>query len=287
MIVHPEDPDVVYVGVQGQIWGPSEERGVYRSKDGGASWEAVLQVDGETGATDISMDPTNPRINPDNNLNMINGNDGGATVTFDGGESWSSIMNQPTAQFYRVITDNQMPYRIYGGQQDNSTVAIASRTFSGGIGHDDYFPVGGGESAHIAFDPDNPQLIYATSINGTLTEYDHETKRLRPIKPYLEYVFGQQSKDLKYRTNWNASVATSPHDREVIYFGTQILFRSSDRGVTWEEISPDLTKDEEDKQGLNGGPLTPENVGAEFYGTIFYVTAGTCTNATWPGTAGI
>jgi photosystem II stability/assembly factor-like uncharacterized protein len=414
--VHPRDPELVYVAVQGQIWGPSDERGVYRSRDGGVTWEAVLQIDGETGATDLSMDPTNPRIlyaamwehgrkpwfvksggtaggifkstdagdsweklggglpeligkigidvsasrpsrvyaiveaeldegglyrsddagdtwtlmngdrilwsrawyynhlkadpldentvyvlnapfmksidggvtfekrstphgdhqdhwiNPDNSLNMISGNDGGATVTFDGGESWSSIMNQPTAQFYRVITDNQMPYRIYGGQQDNSTVAIASRTFSGGIGHDDYFDVGGGESAHIAFDPDNPRLIYATTINGTLTEYDHATKRLRPIKPYPEYVYGQQSKDLKYRTNWNAPVVASPHDPTVLYFGTQKVLRSSDRGVTWEEISPDLTKDEEDKQGLNGGPLTPENVGAEFYGTIFYIS---------------
>jgi photosystem II stability/assembly factor-like uncharacterized protein len=416
VIVHPRNPELVYVAVQGQIWGPSEERGVYRSTDGGSTWQAVLQVDEETGATDLSMDPTNPRIlyaamwehgrkpwfvksggtaggifkstdggdsweklggglpeligkigidvsasrpnrvyaiveaeldkgglyrsddygdtwtlmngdrilwsrawyyihikadphdentvyvlnapfmksidggvtfekrptphgdhqdhwiNPDNNLNMINGNDGGATVTFDGGESWSSIMNQPTAQFYRVITDNRAPYRIYGGQQDNSTVSIASRTFRGGIGHEDYFPVGGGESAHIAFDPDEPRLIYATTINGTLTEYDNENKRVRPIKPYPEYVFGQQSKDLKYRTNWNAPVIASPHDPKVLYYGTQKLLRSSDRGVTWEEISPDLTKNEKDKQGLNGGPLTPENVGAEFYGTIFYIS---------------
>jgi photosystem II stability/assembly factor-like uncharacterized protein len=415
IIVHPRDPDLVYVAVQGQIWGPSEERGVYRSKDGGATWEAVLQVDNETGATDLSMDPTNPRImyasmwehgrtpwfiksggtagglfkttdggdtwekltgglpeligktgidvsasspnriyaiveaeldkgglwrsddygktwsllnndrilwsrawyyihikadpqnsdtvwvlnapimksidggktfekkstphgdhhdqwfNPENSLNFINANDGGATITFDGGESWSSIYNQPTAQFYRVSTDNLVPYRLYGGQQDNSTVAIASRTFDGGIGHDDYFPVGGGESAHIAFDPDNPRLIYATTINGTLTEYDHENKRLRPIKPYPEYVFGQQSKDLKYRTNWNAPVASSPHDHSILYYGTQILLKSTDRGVTWTEISPDLTKNDVTKQGLNGGPLTPENVGAEFYGTIFYV----------------
>ena len=416
VIVHPTDPDLVYVAVQGQIWGPSPERGVYRSMNGGATWQAVLQVDEETGATDLSMDPTNPRmlyaamwehgrkpwfvksggtaggifkstdggdsweklggglpeligkigidvsagspnrvyaiveaeldkgglyrsddygetwtlmngdrilwsrawyynhikadplnentvyvlnapfmksidggvtfekkstphgdhhdhwINPRDSRNMINGNDGGATVTFDGGESWSSIMNQPTAQFYRVITDNQVPYRIYGGQQDNSTVAIASRTFDGGIGHEDYFDVGGGESAHIAFDPDNPRLVYATTINGTLTEYDHENERLRPIKPYPEYVYGQQSKDLKYRTNWNAPVVASPHDPRVLYYGTQKLLRSSDRGVTWEEISPDLTRNEKDKQGLNGGPLTPENVGAEFYGTIFYVT---------------
>lgn len=415
VIVHPDNPDLVYVGVQGQIWGPSRERGVYRSKNGGASWEAVLQVDNETGATDLSMDPTNPRIiyaamwehgrkpwfiksggtaggifkstdsgdtweklegglpemigkigidvsasmpnrvyaiieaemdegglwrsddygktwellnndrilwsrawyyihlkadpvdantvyvlnapfmksidggltfekkstphgdhhdhwiNPANNKNMINGNDGGATVTFDGGESWSSIMNQPTAQFYRVITDNQTPYRIYAGQQDNSTVAILSETYDGGIGNDDFHDVGGGESAHIAFDPEDPRLVYATTINGTLTEYDQETKRLRPIKPYPEYVYGQQSRDLKYRTNWNAPVTASPHDPDIIYYGTQKVLRSNDRGVTWEEISPDLTKDDETKQGLNGGPLTPENVGAEFYGTVFYI----------------
>jgi len=415
VIVHPNNPDLVYVAVQGQIWGPSE-RGVYRSEDGGESWDQVLEVNDETGATDLSMDPTNPRIiyaamwehgrkpwyiksggtaggifkstdagdswtklegglpevvgkigidvsasqpnrvyaiveaepekgglyrsddfgktwellngdrilwtrawyyihikadpvdentvyvlnapfmksidggktferlrtphgdhhdhwiNPDNSDNMINGNDGGATVTFDGGKSWSSILNQPTAQFYRVHTDNLKPYRIYGGQQDNSTVAIASETFDGGIGREDFFPVGGGESAHIAFDENNPRLIYATTINGTLTEYDHQTKRIRPIKPYPEYVFGQQSKDLKYRTNWNAPVTTSPHDPSIIYYGTQILLRSNDRGVTWTEISPDLTKNEIDKQGLNGGPLTAENVGAEFYGTIFYIS---------------
>jgi hypothetical protein len=233
-----------------------------RSIDGGVTFEKRSTPHG---------DHHDHWINPKNNLNQINGNDGGATITFDGGESWSSIMNQPTAQFYRVVTDNLTPYRIYGGQQDNSTVAIASETFDGGIGHDDYFPVGGGESAHITFDENNPRLIYATTINGTLTEYDHENKRIRPIKPYPEYVFGQQSKDLKYRTNWNAPVASSPHDPSILYYGTQILLRSNDRGVTWTEISPDLTKNDVEKQGLNGGPLTPENVGAEFYGTIFYI----------------
>ena len=421
VIVHPTDPDLVYVAVQGQIWGPSDERGVYRSTDGGDTWEPILRIDDETGATDLSMDPTNPRImyasmwehgrtpwfiksggtsgglykttdggdswkklggglpqligntgvdvsarspnriyaiveaeidkgglwrsddygetwsllnneriiwsrawyyihikadpqnadtvwvlnaplmksidggktfetrsaphgdhhdmwfNPKNSANFINGNDGGATVTFDDGASWSSIMNQPTAQFYRVITDNQVPFRLYAGQQDNSTVSIPSRTFGGGIGHEDYFPVGGGESAHIAFDPENPRLIYATTINGTLTEYDDVNKRTRPIKPYPEYVFGQQSKELKYRTNWNAPVVASPHNPEILYYGTQKLLRSDNRGVTWTEISPDLTFNDKSKQGLNGGPLTPENVGAEFYGTIFYIAESTHT----------
>ncbi len=415
--IHPTNPDIAYVGVQGRIWGPSEERGVYRTTDGGENWEQVLSVNAQTGATDLRMDPTNPRIlyaamwehgrkpwyilsggtaggifkstdagdtwkkltdglpeligkigvdvsasnpnrlyaiveampgegglyrsddggatwelknksrilwtrswyymhiaadpvnedivyvlnapfmksidggvtfekkstphgdhhdhwiNPHNNKNMINANDGGATITFDGGESWSSIMNQPTAQFYRVNTDNRFPYRIYGGQQDNSTVAILSQTFDGGIGNDDFYAVGGGESAHIAFDPDNPRLVYATTINGTLTEYDADNERLREIKPYPEFVFGMESKDLRYRINWNAPVTASPLDPGVIYYGAQKLLRTSDRGVTFEEISPDLTRNEKDKQGVNGGPITAENVGAEFYGTILTITA--------------
>jgi hypothetical protein len=180
-------------------------------------------------------------------------------------------MNQPTAQFYRVTTDNQVPFRIYGGQQDNTTVAIASQSRYGGIGVADYHDVGGGESAHIAFDPDNPRLIYATSINGELTEYDQETELKRTIIPYPEMMFGMDSKDLRYRANWNAPVAVSPHDPSVIYFGAQFVLMSTDRGANWTAISPDLTRNDPAKQGRNGGPLTPENVGAEFYNTIFYI----------------
>ena len=320
--IHPDDPDLVYAAVQGQIWGPNEERGVYRSRDGGTTWERMLFVDDQTGATDLRMDPTNPRvlyasmwehgrkpwyilsggeaggifkstdggddwkklegglpevigkvgidisasnpnrlyaiveampgkgglyrsddggaswslkngtrilwtrswyyqhiaadpvdqnivyvmnapfmrsidggvtfekrstphgdhhdlwINPDDNLNFIQANDGGATVTFDGGESWSSIMNQPTAQFYRVNTDNQFPYRIYGGQQDNSTVAILSETYGGGISAKDFFSVGGGESAHIAFDPDNR----ATSTRPRSTARSPSTTSRRIVR---------------------------------------------------------------------------------------------------------
>ena len=415
--IHPSNPDIAYAAAQGQIWGPNPERGVYRTIDGGETWEQVLSVDAQTGATDLRMDPTNPRIlyaamwehgrkpwyilsggtaggifkstdggdtweklteglpeligkigvdvsasnpnrlfaiveampgegglyrsddggatwelkngsrilwtrswyymhiaadpvnddivyvmnapfmksidggltfekkktphgdhhdhwiNPHNNKNMINANDGGATITFDGGESWSSIMNQPTAQFYRVNTDNQFPYRIYAGQQDNSTVAILSQTYDNGIGNDDFFAVGGGESAHIAFDPDNPRLVYATTINGTLTEYDADNERVREIKPYPEFVYGMHSKDLRYRTNWNAPVTASPQDPGIIYYGTDKLLKTTDRGVTFDEISPDLTRNETDKQGANGGPITVENVGAEFYGTILTITA--------------
>jgi photosystem II stability/assembly factor-like uncharacterized protein len=233
-----------------------------RSIDGGENWEKMSTP---------HSDHHDHWINPNDNRIMISGNDGGATVSFDAGETWSSIMNQPTAQFYRVATDNQVPYRIYGGQQDCCTVAIASRAWDGGIGVEDYYGVGGGESAHIAFDPEDPNLVYATSINGTLTEYDHALRRTRSIKPYPEMVYGKDSVDLKYRANWNTPVAMSPHDSSVIYYGTQVVLKSTDRGATWTEISPDLTRNNPEKQGRNGGPLTPENVGAEFYNTIFYI----------------
>ena len=362
IIVHPRDPDLLYVAAQGNPWGASAERGVYRSRDGGATWEHVLAVDADTGATDLSMDPENPRIlyaslwhhrrnpwfvrsggeggglyrstdggdnwtrlqgglpaligkagvavspanprrvyaiveaeqgglyrsddrgenwtrlngerliqarawyynhieadpadentvyvlnvrlfksidggrtftsvsaphgdhhslwiNPEDPRNMIDGNDGGATITFDGGTTWSSINNQPTAQFYRVSTDDRFPFWIYGGQQDNTTVAIASQTMDGGIGIEDFHPVGGGESAHVAFDASDPRHVYATTINATLTEYDMATRSLRPIKPYPEYVFGRDASEHRYRTNWNAPVAVSPHDPSVLYYGT-------------------------------------------------------------------
>ena len=165
---------------------PSDENTLYilnvpmvKSIDGGKTFERMDTAHG---------DYHDHWINPKNSQIMVNGSDGGASVTLDGGKTWSTLMNQPTAQFYRVSTDNLTPFRIYGGQQDNSTVAIASATWDNGIGREDYFPVGGGESAHIVFDENDPRLIYATTINGTLTEYDVENHRLREIKPYPQSV---------------------------------------------------------------------------------------------------
>ena len=411
--VHPTNPDIVYVGAQGSPWAATEDRGVYRSTDGGASWERVLFVNTDTGVSFLSMDARNPRvvyaamwdhrrepwnvrsggpgsglykttdggdsweklkkglpqlmgntgisvsranpdrvwamieavdggifrsddagktwkhvnddpgirdrgwyythifadpqnentvyvlaasmvksidggvtfesvktphgdnhdlwINPENNRWMVQGNDGGANVSFDQGQSWSTQSNQPTAQFYRVIVDNLFPYRLYGGQQDNSTVRIPSRTLVNGISTRHFQAVAGGESAHIAFDPDNPVLIYGTSILGSISELNTETEEMRSLEPYPYFAGFRPGKELRYRFNWNAPVLVSSHDPEVIYHGAQLVLKSTNRGQNWTAISPDLTRNEEARQGTIGGPIMIEGAGGEHYGTIMYI----------------
>ncbi len=409
--IHPENPDVIWVAAQGDSWGPSAARGVYKTSDGGATWKKTLAgANDTTGAIDLKYDPLNPRIvyaalwdherkpwevrsggegsgvwksvdggetweelteglpdtmgkigvapspaksgrvwavieagdgeggvyrsddggetwtqlnatrkvqarswyymhifadpkdaetvyvmnapfmksvdggktfvevdmphtdqhdlwlNPDDPSIMANANDGGATISLDGGATWSTQHNQPTAQFYRVITDNQIPYRLYAGQQDNSTVAIRSRAPDGRIGRDDYHSIGGGESAHVAFDPDDPRYIYAGSYLGYLTEYDAETNATRFIAAYPETKFGVAPKERKYRWNWNAPVLVSAHDPSVIFHAGNHVMVSRDRGQSWAEYSPDLTRNEEATQGPGGRPITNEV--SENYNTI-------------------
>ena len=414
--IHPQDPDVVYVAAQGHVWGPNPERGIYRSKDGGRTWSKVLFVDEKTGASDLAMDPNNPRIlyagfwqvvrrpwelvsggpgsslwrtadggdtwkklslpdheglaeglwgkvgvaasgakpgrvyasieagkgglfvsndygekwkhvsdehkirerawyyswvyadpkiadtvylpnvymhkstdggrsfsnlkvphgdnhdlwiDPDDPDRMILGNDGGATITFNGGRSWSTQNNQPTAQFYRVATDDQFPYWVYGSQQDNSNVAIPSGVAGKGIEATDWHPVGGGESGWIAPDPSDPQVVYAGEYGGQITRYDHRTKQAREIMAWPQLADGHATKDLKYRFQWNAPILISPNDPKVLYHASQILMRSRDGGETWEEASPDLTRNDPAKQGKSGGPITTDVTGVEVYDTIF------------------
>ncbi|MDA0311871.1 MAG: glycosyl hydrolase [Gemmatimonadetes bacterium] len=404
--VHPNDPDLVYVAAQGAPYGANEERGIYRSKDGGATWELVLSVDENTGASDLSMDMTNPRIlyaafwehrrlpwqvqsggegsgffkstdggdtwnrienglpdnmgktsidvsranpqrvfaiveadpgggifrsdnggeswelmsenwtararawyyieifadptdqetvyvlnapmlksidggrnftnvrvphgdthdlwiNPNDNEIMINSNDGGANVSFNAGASWSTQTNQATAQFYRVNVDNRF-------QQDNSSVAIASMG-QGGISWKDWYDVGGCESAYTAFDPDAPRLVYAGCYMGIISEYDHQTSASRDVGVYPVLPAALQGREMKYRYNWNAPIVASPQDYSTIYHASNHLVRTQDRGMTWEEISPDLTRDNDAQQGYGGGPITNEGAGGEIYGTIYYV----------------
>jgi photosystem II stability/assembly factor-like uncharacterized protein len=410
--VHPTNADLVYVAALGHAFGPNEARGVFRSRDGGGTWEPVLHVSDRAGAVDLSLDPQNPRvlfaaiwevirqpwalvsggedsglyrstdggdtwteltkglpegikgkigvavsgaqegrvwtlveaedggifrsddggdtfrlinddrnfrqrawyythifadpvapdtvyvlnvgmyrstdggksfsvvraphgdhhalwINPDRPEIMINGNDGGASVTVNGGATWSTQANQPTAEFYRVTVDDAFPYRVYAAQQDNSTVSIASRTSSSGITEHDWYPVGGGESGYVAVDPANRGIVYAGSYGGEITRYDHRTGQTRNILAYPQLQLGQAPRDLAYRFQWNAPIRLSPHDSKVLYHTSNFVHRSTDEGQTWELISPDLTRGDPDKLGASGGPITLDNTGVEVYATIF------------------
>ena len=293
-------PGLVWAIVEAE----DEKGGLYRSDDGGDSWTQVNKdrvlrarswyymhiyadpndadtvyvlnapflksVDGGKSFANISVPHGDNHylwISPDDSKRMINANDGGANISFDGGASWSRQDNQPTAQFYRVNTDNLFEYRIYGGQQDNSTVAIRSRSRDGAIGRDDWEVHGGCESAHVAFDADDPRYTYAGCYLGLIQEFDTVTRTVRSVKAYEELGLGVEAKEQKLRFNWNAPIHVSEHDGTVIYHAANVVLRSDDRGFTWQAISPDLTRDEEDKQGPGSGPYTNENI--EVYNTIF------------------
>ncbi len=412
VVIHPTNPDIIYVTAQGAQYAPSKERGIYRTLDGGISWQNILSVNSTTGASSLSMDMTNPRIlyasmwqhrrypwymesggensglyksndggdtwlkmkkglpksfgkagisvsranpsrvfavieaedeqggvyrsddsgstwkqtnknriniarswyymeifadpqnenvvyvlnapvmksidggkrffnipvphgdnhhlwiNPNDNKNLINSNDGGANISFNGGKSWSSQQNQLTSQFYRVITDNLVPYNVYGGQQDNSAIAIASRTNDGGIDWKDWYSVAGGESAFIAFDPDDPEIIYGGTYQGNISKWSRSSKEKKSIKEYPELGLSIAPENAKYRYNWNAPIISSPHNRKTIYHAGNVVFKTTDSGINWTKISPDLTKNEPEKHGPGGGPFTNEAAGGENYNTL-------------------
>ncbi|MFP4488788.1 MAG: WD40/YVTN/BNR-like repeat-containing protein [Bacteroidales bacterium] len=415
--VHPDNPDLVYAAVLGHLFGPNKERGIYRSEDGGDSWEKVLYVNEDAGGCDLILDPVNPRIiyastwrvrrtpyslesggegsglwkstdggdsweeltgnegmpsgpigiigvspsaanhkkiyaiieaaegglfvsedagsswrrvNSDRSLRqrawyytrlyadpedentvyvlnvgfhkstdggesfetirtphgdhhdlwidpldtdiMVIGDDGGAQVTHDGGRTWSTMMNQPTAQFYRVTTDDHFPYRIYGAQQDNSTVRIDSRSFGyGGITEDNWESTAGGESGWIAPDPDNNEIVYGGSYGGYLVRYNHETGETRRIDVWPDNPMGWGADSLEQRFQWNFPVLFSKHDNNTLYAASNHLFKTTSEGQSWEKISPDLTRDDKSKMGPSGGPITKDNTSVEYYGTIFAV----------------
>ncbi|HKE56859.1 MAG TPA: hypothetical protein VKB46_09165 [Pyrinomonadaceae bacterium] len=427
--VHPKNPDIVYVAAQGHVWGANEQRGVFRSKDGGKTWQKVLYRGDKAGASDLSLDPNNPNvlyaglwevyrkpwtlesggptsgifkstdggdtwtditrnpglpkgtigivgisvspansdrlwaiveaedggvfrsdnagrtwtkvneerrlrqrawyytriyadpknvdtcyvlntgfyrsndggrtftqipvphgdnhdlwIAPDDPNRIINSNDGGANVSYNGGRSWTE-QDQPTAQFYRVTVDNDFPYHIYGAQQDNSTVRIASRTTEGSIGTSDWFDVGGGESGWIAPSPKDSEIIFAGSYGGLITRYDHHTGQLRDINPYPNNPMGAGADVLKYRFQWNFPLVFSPHDANTLYTAANVLFKSTNEGQSWEVISPDLTRNDKAKQGPSGGPITKDNTSIEYYDTIFTVMESPVQAGTiWIGT---
>jgi len=250
---------------------PTDEEKVYvlnasaqRSIDGGKTWSRITGTHG---------DYHDLWINPTNNKNMIIANDGGAAVSYNYGKSWSPQNRMATAQFYRINTDNLFPYNIYGGQQDNSSVKISSLALgSGGINEQNWSASAGGESAFLAFNPDNPRYVLGGSYLGTIEILDTKAKASTQIMAAPIQYLGRDSKDMKYRYNWNAPIIWSQHEKNTFYHGAQLLLKTTDNGKNWSEVSPDLSNNEKEKQGKGGGPYTNEAVGAENYGTLSYVT---------------
>ncbi|HKI96396.1 MAG TPA: glycosyl hydrolase, partial [Gemmatimonadales bacterium] len=210
-------------------------------------------------------------IDPERPTHMIEGNDGGATITLDGGATWSTESNQPTAQIYHVATDDQVPYRVYGAQQDRGTYSIASVTNGGGITAQDWYDVSGGESGYVLPTPGDPDVVYAGSYFGYLTRFDRKTGTSQDISPWPENTEGQGADSVPYRFSWTSPLAFDPHDPHVLYTGAQVLLRTTDQGRSWTAVSPDLTRNDKTKQRLSGGPITLDNVGAEYYDVIYTI----------------
>ncbi|MBS1871650.1 MAG: glycosyl hydrolase [Acidobacteria bacterium] len=236
--------------------------GFYRSNDGGRTFVAIPTMHGDN--HDLWIAPDNPE-------RMIEANDGGANITMNGGKSWSTVDNQPTAQFYRVALDQDFPFNIYGAQQDNTTVRIASRGKGGSITERDWWDVGGGESGWMAPDPRDSNIVYAGSYDGLLTRYDHRTGALRNVTIWPDNTMGAGADAAKYRFQWNYPLLFSPHDPTKLYAAANVLFESVDEGHSWKPISGDLTRNDRSKQGPSGGPITKDNTSVEYYDTIFTV----------------
>jgi photosystem II stability/assembly factor-like uncharacterized protein len=253
----PQDPDTVWV----------QNYSLWKSIDGGATFERVPTPHGDDHA--LWIDPNDPQ-------RMIEGNDGGACVTFNGGRSWSSIYNQPTAQFYHVITDDRVPYRIYGSQQDNSALTLPSASVEGAIHERDWYAPGGGESGYIAIKHDDQDIVVASgpqgrhAYNDIMSMYNHRTGQVWNITVWPElYGWGVGSIDLKYRFQWTFPILFSRHNPDELYVASNHVHRSSDLGASFDVVSPDLTRDDPDKLQASGGPITRDNTGAEVYCTIF------------------
>ncbi|OFW25658.1 MAG: hypothetical protein A3G21_10070 [Acidobacteria bacterium RIFCSPLOWO2_12_FULL_66_21] len=415
MVVHPSNPDIAFAAVLGHAFGPNPERGVYRTTDGGATWQQVLKKDADTGASSVSMDPSNPSIlfagfwqarrlpwdlvsggpgsglyvsrdggstwkpltgnglpegiwgkvavavapsdgrrvyalieadkgglyrsddggenwertnasralsqrawyyttitvnpvnredvwfpqvpmlhsidggktldyvkgihhgdhhdiwiDPKNPRRMISANDGGVDITTNGGETWFAPP-LPINQFYHVATDTHVPYRVEGAMQDLGTAQGPSRSLRGAIALTDWHRVGGGEAGYVVSDAGDPNIVYAGEYLGIITRFDERTGESRNVSAWPENPSGHGGEDMRYRFQWTAPIALSPHDPKVIYHGAQVILRTIDGGQSWETISPDLTRNDKTKQKWAGGPITGDNTGVETYGTVFAI----------------
>ncbi|GAB3540355.1 hypothetical protein GCM10027443_38130 [Pontibacter brevis] len=248
----PKDEDVVYV----------LNVAYHRSKDGGKTFESAYAQHSDN--HDLWIDPANPS-------RMVIANDGGAQVSTDGGMNWSTMHNQPTGQFYRVVTDNHFPYRIYGAQQDNSAIRIDHRSSGYAITDDNWETTAGSESAHIAVNPTNPEVVYGGNYGGFLERLDHSNGQSRVVNVWPDNPMGHGAEGMKYRFQWNFPILFSPNDPNKLYTASNHVHVTYNEGQTWETISPDLTRNDSTKLGPSGGPITKDNTSVEYYGTIFSI----------------
>lgn len=252
----PQDGDTVYVN----------NLSFYKSTDGGRTYSEIATPHGDN--HDLWIDPRN-------NQRMIQGNDGGANVSLNGGITWSTIYNQPTAQFYHIAADNRDPYYVYGTQQDNTSIAVPSRSTNGAILWNDCYVAGTGESGHIAVHPNDHNIVYVGAIGSSpgggnaLQRYDHRTRQIRLVTTWPEVMSGRPASEDKYRFNWTYPIIISPHDPSVIYIGGNLVFKTSNEGQSWQAISPDLTRADPATLRPTGGPVNRDSIGAETYATVF------------------
>ena len=266
VIADPKDENALYI----------MNVDAYKSTDGGHLFNKVKIPHGDNHG--LWIDPQNTR-------RMIAANDGGVTVTLDGGKNWTPQDNQPTAQFYHVITDTSTPYRVYGPQQDTGTVAIASRSDDGAIDRSDWYDVGGGEAGYIAPYPPDPNIVYAADYQGNITRFDKRIGQVKAITEQPELSDAHGAANLEHRFQWTAPVMLSPHDPNTLYHAGERLFKTTDGGVHWQAISPDLTRNDKSKQKVSGGDITLDDSGTEYYDTIFALAESPVTRGLlWVGT---
>ena len=251
ILADPKHVDTVY----------AENTGLFRSTDGGKTFNLLPARHGDHHG--IWIDPTNPN-------RIIEASDGGASITFDGGKTWTTQNNQPTAQFYHVSVDNRFPYYVYGAQQDNSNLAIASRDDEGAITEKDWYNAGGGECGFVIADPRDPWIIYSTSENFVV-RFNKHTYQDRVISVWPVDASGHPAKDLDHRFNWTSPLAMSPFNPDTLYFGMERLYKTTNDGSRWTAISGDLTRNDKSRQQASGGPITKDITSVEYYDTIFAI----------------
>jgi photosystem II stability/assembly factor-like uncharacterized protein len=254
MHVHadPVDPDVLWV----------LNSALFRSRDAGRSFQRVAMPHSDH--HDLWINPLNPEI-------VLNGNDGGVTVSLDGGEHWSTQLNQPTAEFYNVAVDDDFPYRIYGSQQDNSTISVPTAATGQGITLQHWRSHGGCETGPVVPRPDTSDIVYGGCFGGRFARADRATEQFRQIRPYPQAQDAMPEEELRFRVQWNFPVELSPHDPTTMYYGSNVVHRTRNEGQSWDVISPDLTTNDTARFEMAGGPINPDVTGVEIWSALLAI----------------